>query len=206
MKKATRSRSVRKPSSIDELLTFAVGEVAAAGEECTFERLVYECYTLFPDAFALNRYPDWPDSARVNKAWLRCRTDRGWITGSVQAGFRLTERGTEIASDVARRIGKSVPLSRPNESARMRERHEAMMKNIRRHPAFSSYQSNPEGFALTGPELRVLLNATLETPRRVLRQSIRAYQNAAEAYGDVEVGAFLAECDKLLTERASVRG
>ena len=200
-------RGARPITSIDELLTFAAGQVEAAGEECTFERLVYECFSLFPAQFAMQRYPDWPDSVRVEKTWRRCRTDRGWITGSVQEGFRLTERGAQVAARVGRALGKGeAPKPKASDTARARERHEAMLKYVRRQPSFEKYRESPEGFAIRDPDdLRVLLNGTLETPRRVLRQNLRAYQNAAELYGDAEVGAFLKECDGMLREDAFVR-
>ena len=203
MATAVRKRKESAATSIDELLAYAVGEVVATGEECTFERLVYECFSLFPNAFAMQRYPQWPDSVRVNKTWLRCRTDRGWIIGSVQEGFRLTERGAQAAAKVARALGKdSSTAILTREGNRARERHEGMLRHIRRQPSFSEYQANPDSFTLSDSGLRVLLHATLETPRRILRQNLRAYQNAAEAYRDEEVGAFLAACGEMLKEGA----
>ena len=194
-------------TSIDELLAYAVGQVAGAGEECTFERLVYECFNLFPKHFSMQRYPEWPDSVRINKTWLRCRTDRGWIVGSVQEGFRLTERGRRAAEKVARSLGgESASLPEPNGGNRARERYEAMLRSIRRQPAFKAYQSSPKAFSLNDAELRVLLMGTLETPRRILRQNLRAYQNAATTYEDTEVTAFLSACEELMKEGAGVRG
>ena len=72
---------VYKNYGIDQLVVYAVKRILDANEECTFERLVYECFTLFPEKFEFKRYPEWPDSARITKAWLRCRTDKGWIAG-----------------------------------------------------------------------------------------------------------------------------
>ena len=82
---------------IDLLIVYAAKRILDGGEECTFERLVYECFTLFPNKFGFKRYPEWPDSARINKAWLRCRTDKGWLAGTVKEGFRITPSGEMIA-------------------------------------------------------------------------------------------------------------
>ena len=205
MATAIRGKNGRAATSIDQLLTYAVGQVAAAGEECTFERLVYECFTLFPKQFAMQRYPEWPDSVRVNKTWLRCRTDRGWIVGSVQEGFRLTQGGEVVASKVARTLGKDpAAANQTNEGNRARERYEAMLRYVRRQPSFQAYQADPGAFTLSEPGLRVLLNATLETPRRVLRQNLRAYQNAAAAYEDAEAAEFLTACGEMLKEGTAI--
>lgn len=202
MATATRSRSI---ASIDELLTYAVGQVTNAGEDCTFERLVYECFHLFPEQFRMQRYPEWPDSVRVNKTWLRCRTDRGWIIGSVQEGFRLTERGVHVASKVGRALGKTdTAMPQTGDAGKSRERYEAMLRHIRRQAAFQEYSADPATFTIAEPWLRVLLNGTLETPRRVLRQNLRAFQHAAVTYEDDEVAAFLGICDSILSERTSV--
>ncbi len=200
MATAIRKTNGRAVASIDRLLAFAVGQVVAAEEDCTFERLVYECFTLFPDAFAMQRYPQWPDSVRINKTWLRCRTDRGWIVGSVQEGFRLTEQGAHVASEVAHVLGKNPAAAETGPGNRARERYEAMLRHVRRQPSFQAYQADPGSFSLSDSGLRVLLNATLETPRRILRQNLRAYQNAAAAYQDAEAGAFLAACGEMLKE------
>ncbi len=204
MTTAVRNQKPKMALSIDNLLAYAVWRIAEAGEECTFERLVYECFTLFPNAFSLQRYPHWPDSARVDKTWLRCRTDRGWIIGSVQEGFRLTDRGAQAAAKVARSLGEDpADAALASESARARGRHDAMLRHIRRQASFAAYQTDPSGFTLSDSDLRITLSATLETPRRILRQNLRAYENAAKAHDDKEVIAFIDACKRILKEGAA---
>ena len=184
---------------MDDLVVYCVGQILASGEECTFERLVYECFTRFPQIFGLNRYPEWPDSARVNKAWLRCRTDKGWIVGSVQEGFRLTPIGEQMAKAIATRlsIGRK-PEGTPSLGARTRERHEALLRAIRSDPLFRKFAKSG-AVDPSEMELRQLLGATLETPLRVLKQNFHAYRSAASAYGDGEVLDFLDACEKIIT-------
>jgi len=183
---------------LDDLVVYCVREILAAGEECTFERLVYECFTRFPAAFSLIRYPQWPDSARINKCWLRCRTDKGWIVGSVKEGFRLTAAGERVAEKVARTLeGHSQPQELPAVAKTFRERHDAMVARMRQSPLFARFAASPQTFAATEMELRQLLSATLETPLRVLRQNLHAYRAAAEAYSATDVLEFLAKCEKI---------
>lgn len=189
--------------ALDDLVVFCVREIIRNGEECTFERLVYECFTRFPTAFSLIRYPQWPDSARINKCWLRCRTDKGWIVGSVKEGFRLTAAGERIADKVARQLGGqgAVPrLAEPGTTSR--ERYEAMLARIRRSQPFARYLASPGTFAASEMELRQALGVTLETPLRVVRQNLHAYRSAAAAYSADEVLEFLAECEKIIFRNA----
>jgi hypothetical protein len=182
--------------SVDELLACCVQRVLDNSEDCTFERLVYECFTQFPGSFSLQRYPQWPDSARVNKSWLRCRTDKGWVIGSVQEGFRLTDAGKRVAARVESVVksGQS-PNKLTTEPTRSRERYQALLRQIREHPLFKQFLNDSQGFALTEMEFRHLLGCTLETPVRVLRQNLMGYRKAAEAYDDTKVLHLLDQCE-----------
>ena len=180
--------------SLDELLVYAASRIIEEGEDCTFERLVFECFTLFPQSFSLKRYPQWPDSARMNKAWLRARTDRGWLVGSVQEGFRLSEAGLRIAKRVARQVEGLEPLpSRPS-GGRSRERFEALIRVIRKDSLFREFEKSSR-VTVTEMDFRRMLGATMETPPRILRQNLSAYLNAAVTYGDSEVEKFLRACE-----------
>ena len=189
----------RQSLPLDDLVVYCVSEILNSGEECTFERLVYECFTRFPDTFGLKRYPKWPDSARVNKAWLRCRTDKGWIVGSVQEGFRLTSVGEHIAGMVATRLEAGIPSARSaGTGSRTRERHETLLRNIRSDSLFQRFVESQDGFELSEMEFRRFLGVTMETPVRILRQNLNAYKNAATGYGDEGVLDFLAACEKMM--------
>lgn len=182
---------------VDDLVLYAAKRVLDSSEECTSERLVYECFTLFPKQFCLQRYPQWPDSARVNKSWWRCRTDKGWLAGSVQEGFRLTPKGGRVADQVAAKLsaGKGAK-ARP--SQRPRERYEAVLRYIRKNELFARFNADLGGFRLTEMEMRNFLGGTLETPVRVLRQNLHYYVDVAGEYGDKEVARFLAVCKQAL--------
>lgn len=178
---------------LDELLVHAVRRISDAGEDCTFERLVYECFSLFPRKFGFERYSEWPDSARVNKTWLRCRTDKGWIVGTVQEGFRLTPKGERAAEAAAKKLLQEAVPS-PKRAPRPRERFEAALRQMHQSAAFGRFTADPVAFSLSEMELRNLLGCTLETPRRVLGQNFHYYLDAARQYGDQAVLGFLETC------------
>lgn len=188
--------------SLDHLITFCVRSILDSGEECTFERLVYEAFTNFPKKFGLLRYPNWPDSARVNKSWLRCRTDFGYIVGSAKEGFRLTEQGKRIAENAKRRLVETKIQQKDgifsHDSGKTREKYEAVLKQIRINPLFQSYINDPINNEFDEMKLRLLLNCTMETPIRVLRQNIKYFINIAKTYGDSEVIKFLNKCENAI--------
>jgi len=70
-------------------------------EKCTFERLIKECFTLFPKAFGFPQYPQWPDSLKLDRQ-LRTLRKRKLITGDPKTSFSLTKIGQKIAVELAK--------------------------------------------------------------------------------------------------------
>jgi len=70
-------------------------------EKCTFERLIKECFTLFPETFSFPKYPQWPDSLKLDRQ-LRTLRKRKLITGNPRTYFSLTKLGKKIAIETAK--------------------------------------------------------------------------------------------------------
>ena len=180
---------------LDQLLTYAVESVIDRGDDCTFENIVLECFTKFPRKFGFERFPEWPDSARVNKTWLRCRTDKGWIVGNVKSGFKLTPAGTVIARQVDQQLnGRNGAVSPTTASTRSREA--AAVKYIQDTAVYKNWRADKNAFTMRFTEFVALLNATLETPRRVLRQNLNFYKGSARAVSAAVVQEFLEDCER----------
>jgi hypothetical protein len=193
--------------SIDELVIYAVYQIYQSGEECTFERLVYECFTLFPNDFGFKRYPQWPDSARIDKSWLRCRTDKGWLIGSVKEGFKLTDLGFKMAERTEKRlkINKLSPEDYPRKVTKDRERYDSILRNIRESEKFQEFANRPDTFSLSEMNFRQLIGCTLETPLRVIKQNLQLYRYAAQVYGDTTVTEFLDACETLMSDLLGIK-
>jgi len=191
--KKTRSYNplIYKEIGIDQLVVLSVHRILESGEDCTFERLVYECFTLFPESFSLIRYPDWPDSARINKAWLRCRTDKGWLSGSTKEGFRLTSLGHKMALETQEILGIGSSTGKKKRRTKPREKHEAIVEYILNSATFKKYGNNNE---LSITDIISFLGGTLETPKRILRQNLNLYFDAVRIYNRIELLPFLEYC------------
>ena len=87
--------------SLNDLILFSIYSTAGEQEKCTFERLVKECFTDFPEAFSLPKYPHWPDSRKLDRP-LRTLRKRKLILGDPKTEFSLTKLGKKIAIDIAR--------------------------------------------------------------------------------------------------------
>jgi hypothetical protein len=183
-------KNAAKQISLDELTIVAATRITKESEPCTFERLVAECFESFPDRFCLKGYPQWPDSSRVNKCWLRCRTDRGWLRGTPSSTFAVTEAGERVAENVQARIDGRVPAE-ANESRGC----DRILSSIRSADAFHQFVGTSEA---TPEAVREALGVLEETPRRLVRSNLREAQACARNATDTEALLFLNYCERLL--------
>jgi hypothetical protein len=184
--------------AIDKLTIFAIYNLINQGEQCAFERLVKECFILFPMRFCLRRYKHWPDSNRVYLSMIRCRNN-GWIVGNEKSGFKITDFGKKTAKDVFEHLKGSVPIGyRKTTNHKPRERGETIINYIKRSNAFIKFKNNKERFTITDGEFREMLGVTRETPARVLKQNFEYYWNVCKDYCEDELIEFLQACKKIL--------
>ena len=177
----------------DELLTYAVHRLAERGEEATFERIVAECFKLFPLRFQLRGYPQWPDSARVNKSWLRCRTDKGLLVGRVKEGFRLTAKGSRVAALVEARLGGTRKPQKRRSPVDASTKEEGLVAQLEQSTAFTSYMRTGDLTDVSEYDFRDALVCTMDTLPSVLSANLRQFEEAAKALSRRDVLDFLME-------------
>jgi hypothetical protein len=99
--KSAFDEEVYKKLGINDLILFCIYSVNEKEETCSMERLVKECFTLFPKAFCFNNFPQWPDSRKLDRP-LRLLRNRKLIKGDPQNKFFLTDVGKKSVKDIAK--------------------------------------------------------------------------------------------------------
>lgn len=185
----------------DELVTYAIYHLEQDSREATFENIVAECFQLFPARFHLQGYPQWPDSSRVNKSWLRCRTDKGYVVGRVKEGFRLTPRGVQAANDVEAQLYRGrVQKPHVRRLAKTGTKEGSLISEIERSTAFRAYVEAGNVDGVSEFDFRDALVCTMDTQAAVLNGNIHQFEDAANAYGRDDVLEFLGSCRKRFSE------
>lgn len=90
-----------KRKSINNLILFGIYSVIEKKEKCTFEKLIKECFTLFPKAFSFPQYQKWPDSRKLDRP-LRTLRKRRLIAGNPKTSFSLTKSGKKLAEETVK--------------------------------------------------------------------------------------------------------
>ena len=185
----------------ENLILYGIHSVSKNGEGCSFERLVKECFTLFPKAFAFSRYPEWPDSLKFDRQ-MRTLRQRGWIVGGAKTTIALTNFGGKVAAETQQMLAGSKSTGETIRKT-LRGADTALVHSLRESAAFKRFLGDKEGFSITEMELRALLRCTLETPPRVLKQNLQYSKNLASDYGERELVNFLEACEKILPAKAA---
>ena len=92
-----------------ELVVFAVQVLQADAAPVAVEEVVSTCFRLFPHSFALKNYFYWPDSALVARR-LHDAKEKGLLKGNSTDGYETKGSGKQVAKQVAKTLGVSLPL------------------------------------------------------------------------------------------------
>jgi len=179
--------------SLTKLTIFAIHEIANNGEECAYERIVKECFTIFPKRFSFQRYPEWPDGTRVKIEILRCR-DKGWVAGNEKNGFQITLLGKRVAHEVLKELQEGT--IKKQRIGQTRDRGDTIIKYLKESEPLKRFRQNKENFTISEGEFRRLFVATFETPPRVLKQNLNYCLDICKQYGENELFEFLKECKR----------
>lgn len=181
--------------SYDDLITYVVFQLTSRDESSRstiFEDIVAEAFRLFPRRFSLRGYPQWPDSAVVNKSWLRCRTDKKLISGSVKDGFKLTPSGLKVADSVSRKLNqKPDPDFGGGLRSELRTQAGRLIRSLENSRQYREYKENGDVDSYTDYDLSELLLALPDSPSSRLRTNLAHFRDTAELYQRVDVIEFL---------------
>lgn len=89
--------------SIPDLILLAILSLTDGEKECSFEKLLQECYFLSPRTFCFARKQEWPDARKIDRP-LRTLRKRGLIKISPDSRFSLTHSGRKAAEETAKTL------------------------------------------------------------------------------------------------------
>lgn len=179
--------------SQDHLVATALWLLVQENQQPSFENLVAEAFTSFPERFQLEGYPQWPNSHVIGKAWVRCRTDKKWMTGSASEGFKLTPLGEQVARQV---LAKLQHAGGTSQRERKGSRQSISSRVVLRVETSSAYSAFIEGGVEKVSEYDFcdLLYCTLESTPETFEKNFVVVRQEVEAYGRKDLSDFL---DKL---------
>jgi len=187
--------------SQDHLVVTALWLLLQNKQQPTFENLVAEAFTTFPQRFHLEGYPQWPNSHVIGKAWVRCRTDKKWMSGSASEGFKLTPLGEQIARQVLSKLeGYSTGRSDSQRKGSRQSISSRFVLRVETSPAFRTFKG--EGIdRVSEYQVCDLLYCTLESTPETFEKNYIVVKQEVEAYGRDDLTHFLEKLREKFAEK-----
>lgn len=177
------------------LIVFGIYSVVSKKEECTFERLIKECFTLFPKVFGMSRYPQWPDTLKFDRD-LRDLREQGLITGNPKISYFLTKFGEKLAKETEGFLKRGVRKKVRYKTGRGADIN--WVNYLKKSEHFQRFLKDKKKFSMTEMEFRNLLRCTLESPMRIVKQNFLYSKNLAKEFKERELIKFLDICSQKL--------
>lgn len=165
--------------NLQDLIIIGIFYVSEKNETCTFEKLVAECYQKFPKSFSFKRYPQWPDSLKLDRP-IRTLRNKGLIVGTIKDVIFLTQFGREKAIELIKLLEKpSKNIHKNYQKITSRSADDRIIEFVKNSYKFKAFINDKENFDITEIEFRNLLRCTFETPIRILKQNLEYYLKLA---------------------------
>jgi len=189
------NEEVYKNIQKSHLILFGLYSAVTKKEECTSERLVKECFVLFPKVFGMSRYPQWPDTLKFDRD-LRKLREQGLITGNPKISFSLTKFGEKLARDTEEFFKKGVKRKARYKIGRGTDIN--WINYLKKSESFQQFLKNRKRFSINEMEFRNLLRCTLESPSRIIKQNLLYSKNLAKEFKEKNLVEFLDVCAQKL--------
>jgi len=109
-------------------------------------------------------------------------------------GFLLTEYGKHLVTRARKMLEQQIKLKPTPHILKGKERN--FVAYIESNELYQRFIHDRTDFDLNEQEFIDFLRATLETPKRVLRQNLAQYKKLATESGDIDLQEFLTTCEE----------
>lgn len=178
----------------DQLILFAILTIKRFSEDCTFERLVKECFTLFPKNFNFHRYPQWPDSLKLDRP-LRDLRNRNLIIGKNTTRFELSRLGERYALEIEKKLS-GVAFINKKIKTNLGRKEKRLLEMIKNSDEYRKFLINKDSAEINIADLKRLFLGTMETPNVVINKNIQSLELLAKDIEDDDLLDFFNFCLK----------
>ncbi len=97
----------------DRLVLYAVNFLQSRDIEPTFDKIVVTAFKLFPRKFSLIGFPEYPDGRTIYYCvFNHCTITRKWLSGNIQSGFKITDRGKYFLEETRKILDGKIKLTK----------------------------------------------------------------------------------------------
>jgi len=166
--------------TIAKLAAVAIFHMEKEGIPTNFENVVMSLQKLFPGKFSLLRYPEIPDTMRIdNTLRLDAQNHAQYIKGNRRKGYRLTGLGKSAAEETVDQLKSGTKSSGKNRVGKSRKQETQLVSEITNSSAFEKF-STKQFSSINKFEVCDVLHGTLETNSKDLQRNLETLIGHAE--------------------------
>ena len=173
----------------DRLVLFAVGVLEARKIEPTFDKVVAAAFRLFPKKFSLIGFPEYPDGRTIYYCvYNHCTLTKKWLSGNVQSGFRITDRGKYFLDETKKMLEGKIKVTRKYSTVAKRKEL-TFMNLLKKTEAYKKFVSGKQE-GITQSEILDALK-TQRNSKDLMEKHLRKYLEYAGRIDDLDAKRFL---------------
>lgn len=178
--------------SRDRLALYAVDILTKRGVEPTFDNITVTLFKLFPKAFSLITFPEYPDARTVaNTLWHCVDKSKRWLEGNPKSGYKLTLKGEKILEKTLPVLmGKEKPPTSRRYNVKPERKEVYFINLLKSSDAFKKFKAGKSD-DITDWEIRDCLIVTQETPPSILERNFEKMKEYAQILEEKDVLNFL---------------
>ena len=173
----------------DRLVLFAVGFLEERKIEPTFDKIVAAAFRLFPKKFSLIGFTEYPDGRTIYYCvYNHCTLNKKWLSGNVQSGFRITDRGKYFLDETKKMLEGKIKVTR--KYSIVAKRKELTFVNLlKKTEAYKKFVSGKQE-RITQSEILDALK-TRGNSKDLMEKHLRKYLEYAGRINDPDAKRFL---------------
>jgi len=177
------------PLDKDRLVLYAVGLLEERSIEPTFDKIVVATFKLFSRKFSLIGFPEYPDGRTIYYCvYNHCTLTKKWLSGNVQSGFRITDRGRYFLDETKKMLEGKIKVAR---------KYSIIAK--RKELTFVNFLKKTEAYKkfMSGRKERIAQSEILEALRAqrsskgLVQKHLEKYLEYARRINDLDAEKFL---------------
>ena len=172
----------------DLLVVYAVDYLKHNNIEATFDKVVVATYRLFPKAFGLIGFPEYPDGRTIYySVFNHCVLTKKWLGGNIKSGFFVTEKGKYILDGMFKHVPSKQADEIKHYSAPNRKEVHYLTK-LKESKAYSNFIKKRE---ILDIELRNAFDLTSTASANILASKLDLYELYAKRLKDKKMLDFI---------------
>lgn len=174
----------------DRLSLFVVDFLQLKSIEPTFDKIVAASFKLFPKKFSLLGFPEYPDALTVHYCIYMHNTKiKGWLSGNVQTGFNLTEKGKYFLEETKKMLEGLIKTTKKYGTV-PRRKEVTFINILKKTNAYKKYLQNKKE-EITNSEILDTLKVTSLNSKEIIEKHFKKYLEYAVRINDSSAIEFM---------------